>query len=86
MSTGWIYDVTASYEIMFYVQAGICLACSLQVMLFPVLKRLEPGLDTRPPVVVETEDENRETQEKVRGLDERTDNAISRTDKPACWY
>ncbi|XP_038050774.1 monocarboxylate transporter 13-like [Patiria miniata] len=38
---GWLFDVTGSYKTVFFALAGINFACSLQMFLFPVLKRLE---------------------------------------------
>ncbi|XP_022093727.1 monocarboxylate transporter 12-like [Acanthaster planci] len=43
---GWLLDLTSSYEIVFYFMGGVYLATAPQFLLFPLLKRVEPGVDT----------------------------------------
>ncbi|XP_022093428.1 uncharacterized protein LOC110980781 [Acanthaster planci] len=45
VTAGWVFDVTASYKAVFYVLGGITFACAVVMFLFPVLKRVEPGID-----------------------------------------
>ncbi|XP_022088187.1 uncharacterized protein LOC110977947 [Acanthaster planci] len=45
---GWLFDVTDSYKTIFYVLAGMYGACALQMLLFPMLKRAEPGIVVQP--------------------------------------
>ncbi|XP_022105008.1 monocarboxylate transporter 12-like [Acanthaster planci] len=41
---GLLYDKTGSPSVVFYVVAGICAASAVQMLLFPLLGRMEPGL------------------------------------------
>ncbi|XP_038050184.1 monocarboxylate transporter 12-like [Patiria miniata] len=41
---GWLFDITESYETIFYIQAGVFFVCCIGICLIPVLKRLEPGI------------------------------------------
>ncbi|XP_038050210.1 monocarboxylate transporter 12-B-like [Patiria miniata] len=45
---GWLFDVTASYKAVFYVLTGVYVVCTLQMLLIPLLKRLEPGITVQP--------------------------------------
>ncbi|XP_038054601.1 monocarboxylate transporter 13-like [Patiria miniata] len=43
--SGLLYDVTGSYKTIFYLLAGVYFAGALQTLFFPLLKRLEPGVE-----------------------------------------
>ncbi|XP_038069828.1 monocarboxylate transporter 12-like [Patiria miniata] len=45
---GWLFDETSSYNSVYYMLAGIYFICALQMLLVPLLKRLEPGMDIKP--------------------------------------
>ena len=47
-STGWVFDASQSYKMIFYVLAGACFICTVQMCLMPKLKRLEPGVNLKP--------------------------------------
>ncbi|XP_038054591.1 monocarboxylate transporter 13-like [Patiria miniata] len=43
--SGLLYDVTSSYKTIFYLLAGVYFAGALLTLFFPLLKRLEPGVE-----------------------------------------
>ncbi|XP_038071298.1 monocarboxylate transporter 13-like [Patiria miniata] len=45
---GWLLDVTGNYQTVFYVLAGVYFMCVVQILLLPLLKRIEPGIDILP--------------------------------------
>ncbi|XP_038071214.1 monocarboxylate transporter 12-like [Patiria miniata] len=46
---GWILDLTGdSYQTVFYVGSAVCFICAVQMLLLPLLRRVEPGIDISP--------------------------------------
>ncbi|XP_038071091.1 monocarboxylate transporter 13-like [Patiria miniata] len=45
VAAGWVFDISYSYKTVFYVLAGVDFICCILMFLFPVLKRVEPGID-----------------------------------------
>ncbi|XP_022093876.1 monocarboxylate transporter 12-like [Acanthaster planci] len=43
---GWLFDVTSCYKTVFFVMGGLYLASAPLFLLFPLLKRVEPGMGT----------------------------------------
>ncbi|XP_022094249.1 monocarboxylate transporter 6-like [Acanthaster planci] len=44
--SGLVLDLTASYPAVFYIFSGISFLGALQCLLFPLLKRMEPGINS----------------------------------------
>ncbi|XP_038044489.1 monocarboxylate transporter 12-like [Patiria miniata] len=46
---GWILDLTGdSYQTVFYVGSAVYFICAAQLLILPLLRRVEPGIDTSP--------------------------------------
>ncbi|XP_022093470.1 monocarboxylate transporter 3-like [Acanthaster planci] len=48
VGAGSLFDSSESYKTVFYVLAGIYFVCGALMFLFPVLRRVEPGIDVPP--------------------------------------
>ncbi|XP_038071090.1 monocarboxylate transporter 12-like [Patiria miniata] len=44
VAAGWVFDISNSYKTVFYALAGVDFICCILMFLFPVLKRVEPGI------------------------------------------